>query len=321
MQGKIKVLFIAGTGRNGSTLLGNILGQIEGFTNVGELLDIGLNFAPGRPPCGCGVPLEACDVWKGVLSEVFRTAEPGFVARMHRLRLVETLFPELPSLLLSPTTRKLEERLASTREDIERLYRAIQQVCKSRVIIDSSKQPIYLHILQSIDAIDLHVVHLIRDPRALAFAYQHRIEREGYVLHMSPPRAAFHWIRRNLAIELLSRGTERKPLRVRFKELIGNPQETVAKIVEFTNEIVSASPFDGERVVNLRPLHTVAGNPNRFVTGRIEIRNNEQWSSAMSPLSKTAVASATWPLLLRYGFPLRTWHSEHKQSGNAALAA
>ena len=34
---KIKVLYIAGNGRSGSTLLGVLLGQIPGFFNVGEV--------------------------------------------------------------------------------------------------------------------------------------------------------------------------------------------------------------------------------------------------------------------------------------------
>lgn len=34
---KIRVLYIVGSGRSGSTIIGNILGRIEGFSHVGEL--------------------------------------------------------------------------------------------------------------------------------------------------------------------------------------------------------------------------------------------------------------------------------------------
>ncbi|WP_420910932.1 sulfotransferase [Thermus thermophilus] len=39
-QEKVKVVFIGGYGRSGSTLLDRMLGQVEGFVSVGELRHI-----------------------------------------------------------------------------------------------------------------------------------------------------------------------------------------------------------------------------------------------------------------------------------------
>lgn len=305
MGNSVKVLYIAGTGRNGSTLLGNILGQADGFANVGELLDLGLNLAPGRPPCGCGTPLRDCDTWEAVLKEAFGGVDQSFVARMRRLRVVETLPRNIALLATAAGTRELNRRFARSLEDLERLFRAIQKVFKGAVIVDSSKQPMYLHMLRSIDTIDLHVVHLVRDPRALAFAYLRRIVREGYVLHMRPLNSSVQWVRRNLALELLTRRLRRRPLRIRFEDLLAEPRETVLRIVNFTGESCSMLQFDGERIVKLLPLHTVAGNPNRFTTGRVEIRSNEEWLTQMKTWHRIVVTAVTWPLMVKYGYPTR----------------
>ena len=64
---QVKVLFLAGKGRSGGTLLASLLGQLPGFFNIGELnrlWDWGLvsNFK-----CGCGLPVQECPTWHAIL--------------------------------------------------------------------------------------------------------------------------------------------------------------------------------------------------------------------------------------------------------------
>ena len=56
--GEVKVLFLAGKGRSGGTLLASLLGQLPGFFNIGELnrlWDWGL---VSNYRCGCGLPVQ-----------------------------------------------------------------------------------------------------------------------------------------------------------------------------------------------------------------------------------------------------------------------
>ena len=48
------VVYIAGSGRSGSTLLERALGEIPGFVNVGELIDLYRRVADHGELCGCG---------------------------------------------------------------------------------------------------------------------------------------------------------------------------------------------------------------------------------------------------------------------------
>jgi hypothetical protein len=52
--------------------------------------------------------------------------------------------------------------------------------------------------------------------------------------------------------------------------------------------------------------HTVAGNPVRLTQGEIRIRPDLEWRTGLRPSARRTVTALTWPLLLRYGFPLRT---------------
>jgi hypothetical protein len=62
------------------------------------------------------------------------------------------------------------------------------------------------------------------------------------------------------------------------------------------------SLFTGEPTVTLAPTHSVKGNPDRFRTGPIEIRLDDEWRRAMRPRDRRVVTALTWPLLLRYGY-------------------
>jgi hypothetical protein len=67
----VTVLFIAGGGRSGSTILHNLLGQIDGFVAVGELRYIWGRAALKNQSCGCGVPFSQCVFWHDVMIKAF----------------------------------------------------------------------------------------------------------------------------------------------------------------------------------------------------------------------------------------------------------
>src|ERR1019366_1995765 len=55
-----------------------------------------------------------------------------------------------------------------------RLYRAIRQVAGKSVVVDSSREASQALVLARIPDIDLKVLHLVRDSRAVAFSYLRR---------------------------------------------------------------------------------------------------------------------------------------------------
>ena len=58
----------------------------------------------------------------------------------------------------------------------------------------------------------------------------------------------------------------------------------------------------GERTIDLRPTHSISGNPDRLRTGPVEIRLDDEWRTGMSRADHRFVTALTWPLLLRYGY-------------------
>ncbi|HEX6984894.1 MAG TPA: hypothetical protein VF170_05935, partial [Planctomycetaceae bacterium] len=59
------MLYVAGWGRSGSTLLSYILADLPGFVAVGELRYLWSAISNGEL-CGCGEPVTACPFWKDI---------------------------------------------------------------------------------------------------------------------------------------------------------------------------------------------------------------------------------------------------------------
>ena len=76
-----KVLYIARFGRSGSTILGNVLGEVEGFFHGGELRSIWEHGLILNKVCGCGVPFRECEMWRPVLDEAFEACTGSIPGR------------------------------------------------------------------------------------------------------------------------------------------------------------------------------------------------------------------------------------------------
>jgi len=59
---RLKVLYVIGWDRSGSTLLDNLLGGVDGFFSSVELHKIWQEGLTEGRKCGCGRPVAACPV-------------------------------------------------------------------------------------------------------------------------------------------------------------------------------------------------------------------------------------------------------------------
>jgi hypothetical protein len=90
--------------------------------------------------------------------------------------------------------------------------------------------------------------------------------------------------------------------RLQYERLVERPRQVLEQIGNFVGEPVSLEMFTGEHTVRVNQNHTVAGNPNRFKQGQIEITLDNEWRFKMPGLRRATVTALTWPQLLHYGY-------------------
>jgi hypothetical protein len=190
------------------------------------------------------------------------------------------------------------------------LYRAVHDHTGCRVIVDSSKSPVYGELLATLPGAEVFVVHLVRDPRATAYSWlrQKRLPDFGdgrLMLRQPPLVSARRWVLWQTGTELLWRRRPERCLRLRYEDVMGAPRPALRRIAALVDEPPPRLPFTSDRVVRLEATHSVSGNPSRFRTGEVELVPDSEWMRAMRGADWTLVTAATWPWLLRYRYPLR----------------
>ena len=307
----VRVLFLGGLGRSGTTLLERVLGELPGVCALGEVVHLWRRDVLDDERCGCGARFSGCEFWQKVGAEAFGGWTADRAHRVLALRAAVERTRHLPELA-APRLRTVRARLVTEyTEAYRRVYAAAAAVSGARLVIDSSKHASLAFCLRWCAEIDLRVVHVVRDSRGVAYSWtrtRSRPETDGQddMTRYPPATSALLWNTFNAAFGVLERlGT---PVhRLRYEQFLADPRTAVAAIRRFAE--LPAEPatlgFLGTGTATLGRCHSAAGNPMRFTTGAIELRRDDAWHRELSTNQRRLVGALTAPLLGAYGYPLR----------------
>jgi len=311
----VTVLYIGGLGRSGSTLVERLAGQLPGACAVGEIVHLWQRGVTEDERCGCGTAFAQCSFWQQAGKTAFGgwdEIDPGRVAalraRVDRNRFVPRLAARPAGTGLAgtgPAGTGPAPALAEYMSYYTRLYAAVAEVSGARLVIDSSKHPSLAHCLRRQGGVDLRVLHLVRDSRAVAYSWGRAVrrpdtDRQSYMTRYSPAVAAAQWNGQNAAFHLL-RGVP--VMRLRYEDVVAAPEAAVRRIAAFSGlPAPGRLAFLGAGWAELEPGHSVSGNPMRFATGKIAIRPDERWRADLPAGPRREVTALTSPLLAAYGY-------------------
>ncbi|HET7425359.1 MAG TPA: hypothetical protein VFJ92_17475 [Gemmatimonadales bacterium] len=305
-----RVLYVGSWSRSGSTLLDLMLGRIPAFVSAGEvrfLWDRGL--IEGQL-CGCGVPVPRCPFWGAVLNQAFGPGAGPDPADMVALRDRVDGLGRLPLTAAPWRPAGLGRDLRAFQAVLARLYRAIAAVAGAAVVVDSSKYAAYGRLVAGAPGLDLRLVHLVRDSRAVAYSWTRTkrlrevADEERYMPVLPAWRSAAFWNLENVALELVRPAATRSAV-LRYDELTAQPAEALRLTLGRLDLSGDTGGLAAGRL-SVQPNHTVAGNPLRLGRDEISIRADVEWKDRLSRGDRRTVTALTWPLLLRYGFPIRS---------------
>jgi len=213
---------------------------------------------------------------------------------------------QLPRLVSRSRKKPVDAELAQYSRSLELVYRAVSHTAGCDVLVDSSKTPSHALVLSTISDADLHVVHLVRDARAVVHS-QHRKKIKPDVAGgtaLLPRRntvmSSLRWLKANVTAELL-RGTAKSYIRVRYEDLVREPGTVLADILCAIGQTDAGANFDFNRI-SIVDRHNVAGNPMRFLKKQIVIKADEDWRGNLGALSRWTAACLCFPFLRRYGY-------------------
>jgi hypothetical protein len=273
---RLRLVYILGSGRCGSTILDSVIGTAPLALSTGELDKIGRARAAAEASrgahtlslCSCGQPVTTCPLWSPVWDDLrgrYDVAEYGRdLARFERVLL------SIPAASWGRLagTRAFRRHLNATGF----LLQSIAHRAGASVIVDSSKNPTrgWLYSLLPEAQFDVRLVHIVRDGRrvlASNLAHFHPDELVSEPSPWSPTMTSFYstayWSYMNLHASLLGLARRRPYRLLRYEDLVARPQETLVSLEAFLGVDLS---LPRERVAQSLPLargHLLHGNRSK----------------------------------------------------------
>jgi Sulfotransferase family len=313
----VPVLFIAGFGRSGSTLLDRLLGRTPGFHSGGELDSVWNQGLVEDRLCSCGARFSSCPFWQAVGNSSFSSLQTEEINAI--VRYTDSVFPaqKMWRILSRKTRSSLVSSAPPNFFDImAKFYLGVRDASACQVVVDSSKLASYLVLLAHVSSVDVHVVHLVRDPRAVAHSWlRPRVtdpDGRTSMPQFGGAKSAVLWLIMNAAVEWTARRLRLSYVRVRYEDLVKDPGRIVRQL---RSDVLRDAEFDLAEVghldddnIDLGIVHSISGNPMRFRQGRMPIVEDAGWKA--DPRGRRAIVTAiTFPLLWRYGYGGYPWRS------------
>ncbi len=305
-QCKIKVIYILGAGRSGSTMLNTVLGNHTQIESVGELTNLPRSGWINGEYCACGERGNVCLFWSNVRQEWVQRSGIDNVEAYLALQNTFERFRHWSRLVKERQKKSL--KFQSYAKYTKALFEAIRTVSGKSIVVDSSKNPMRAFALSLIPGIDLHLIHLVRDVRGVVWslnkAYS-KDEKQGVQKDIkSKPiwRSATFWTVTNLQSEWVRHQLNtRKSIQVCYEHFIANPCETLDKIgnlIECDFGAVAESLSAGDAMA---VGHTIAGNRLRMA-GSVKLNPDTEWVYKMPRKDQRLVLMMTGWLMSRYEY-------------------
>jgi hypothetical protein len=281
---RARVVYVAGSGHTGSTLLALLLDSHPQIACVGETSvkpKIRRKGGQARQLCSCGAKVGECAFWMRVFESVRGDGyDFGAESWSNDYRFEHPVAQRLLGLACSSVTGRhvvrwaagalpyYRDRVANIDAVNLSFIRAVLKISGAQVFADTSKRvPRLLHLLRLPD-LDVKVVLLVRDVRGYAASAKRRGEP---VLD-----AARTWHRHQVIFsDLAATLPEERLHRVRYEDLCARPGETLSALWTFCG----VQPIEAPTSI-VAADHHVLGNSMRM-SGQIHIRLDQSWTQRL----------------------------------------
>ncbi len=300
-----QIIYIAGYGRSGSTVLDTLLGNHPRLFGGGELTNLFIEWSQQRS-CSCQELYPNCLFWRDVFKQI-NILLPNFdpIVAEQITRGTEGLFKHSSFNQKAAKQREYRQLWQSTLE-------TIAKVSQKNIIVDSSKNTrnnsYRIQALAKLCEFDVRIIHLVRDPRAVMWSVLRGSNRN---LESGQPadlfggvyRALLSWNLANASVHFTTATNRRVDvICLRYEDLILNPIRELRRLETWLN--IEMNPII-DIITNqhlLDPGHGVAGNRTRR-QGLLQLRLDEEWKDSLPHYAKK-IALLSWPLAHKYGYDI-----------------
>lgn len=268
MKNKIKIIYLIGAGRSGTTLLDIIADSHSKIVGIGELSNwVFEKEKQSKMPCSCGKSLSDCSFWQKVFDNIPNNLRFYNSKLKVNQKKIDFLFNQKKYFFAANSKIKFD--LEKYLELNERIYQNILSVSGKKVILDSSKEMDRAEVILQNKNLEIVFIHLVRDGRGTTFSYK---RKHGGII--SP---MLLWIFNNIKAEIFKKRYPNKTIFLRYEDFCKDPEWAIKKILNKVN-----LNFEPEMLKFREKIHhQVDGNPLRLKKGNQEIKEDLAWKEEL----------------------------------------
>ncbi len=304
---RVSYVCMPGSPFTGSTLLGTLLNEHPECASIGAATGLirRVNLATYR--CSCGALFTECGFWQQVARrtealghpvDVFKTDFWNTHLRVSSNRLLNAaVVRSLGSETLTRLRDAVVGPLAPTRRAISRmgwntwsLATAVLELTGKRVFVDTARDHQRPKYLVGHPALDVKVIHLIRDPRGNSASI---MKHTG----VGASEAARQWRHYNVEAARMKRHLPADSwMSLQYEDLCADPGGVLDRISDFigvSRAVIQPGPADVTR--------HIIGNAMRL-RALSEIREDRSWETKLGKADLDAVARVVSPASRRLGY-------------------
>lgn len=180
-------------------------------------------------------------------------------------------------------------------EAIADVYRRVLDHSGSTVAVDSSKNPSNALLLGLVPDVELHVLHVVRNPHDVVGSWT---KKKGYLAVHPARKVIAWWWSYNLLSEALKRRAKTYRL-LRYEDFVQHPGATLQQITADVTGTPLPLPFLDGFEATVRLQHVLGGNPDKMQSGKIKI---DPASKSSNGSRRLMIDLLTFPLQYRYHY-------------------
>lgn len=184
------------------------------------------------------------------------------------------------------------------------VFDALFEETGARVLVDSSKIPLIIPLLQHMPGYDIYMLHLVRDPRAVTYSEYYRkktqIVSSGKTTQMvmSLWLSLWRWRRLNNQADRYEQLPNYK--RLRYESFLDQPIVSLREILSFLDENPDLI-VDRDGKFPVGDLHIFLGKPDRMARD-VVLRKDIEWQRAYPQAARMLVTLTTRGMIDKYGY-------------------
>ena len=302
----VRVAYIIGAGRSGSTVLDILLGNHPQIESLGEFANFPLHGWLNGEYCSCGKPGNQCSFWTSVYAEWSKITSGAQIENYITLQSRYEHYNAWGRLVragnLDHQHFKQYTHLTSA------FFKSVHNVSGRPIIVDSSKQPMRAYTLSKIESIDLRLIHMVRDVRGVAWSLKkpYAINLKAGIQKEIRSRPAFRtglfWTFVNLQSEwVCSRIKSENVLHLRYENLVTDPAGSLEKVGRLLQLDLSSIIEKIKQDIPLETHHQIAGNRLRM-RGELRLKADQRWKDEMPDHDRYAAMLPSAWLMKRYDY-------------------